>query len=447
MNGMKGSRKHAKTPRNTPDPSSLCVPASLRETETLTPKLRFPEFGDQTWREVLLQDVTAECTTRNGENLPIDSIMGVTKADGIVPMEERLIGVDISRYKVIQKDCFAYNPMRLNIGSIARWKNDSDALVSPDYVVFRCLNEESHALEPAFLDHFRRSDQWRDFVSESGLGSVRVRIYYKDIGRLRLSLPSRPEQQKIAQCLSTLDELIGAESQKLDALKAHKKGIMQQLFPREGETLPRLRFPEFRRAGKWEKKRVDELGDVLAGKALAVNAPGTLRPYLRTKNVLDGVIDLSDVLSMPMTDAEFSRFEILDGDILLNEGQSLELVGRASIYRGEFKGRCAMQNQLLRFRAFPETSREFAAQVFRKCQRDGTFADISTKTTSIAHLGSSRFSALELAWPSPAEQHRIATCLSSLDELIAAQSDRLSALQTHKQGLLQQLFPSPELSC
>ena len=62
-----------------------------------------------------------------------------------------------------------------------------------------------------------------------------------------------PEQQKIAECLSSVDELIAAQARKLDALKTHKKGLMQQLFPREGETLPKLRFPEFRGAGEWSK--------------------------------------------------------------------------------------------------------------------------------------------------------------------------------------------------
>jgi type I restriction enzyme S subunit len=241
-----------------------------------------------------------------------------------------------------------------------------------------------------------------------------------------------------------VDELIAAQARKVDALKTHKKGLMQQLFPREGETQPRLRFPEFQNAGEWDVKRVDEQGSVLAGKALAVDAPGPQRPYLRTKNVLDGAIDLSDVLTMPMSDAEFTRFEILDGDVLLNEGQSLELVGRASIYHGEFGQRCAMQNALLRFRAFQSTSAEFAAQYFRQCQKDGTFANVATKTTSVAHLGSSRFSALELAWPSPAELQRNATCLSSLDALITAETQKHDALKTHKRGLMQQLFPSPE---
>lgn len=104
-----------------------------------------------------------------------------------------------------------------------------------------------------------------------------------------------------------------------------------------------------------------------------------------------------------------------------------------------------MQNQLLRFRSAPSTCPEFAAQAFRKRQKDGTFAGIATKTTSVAHLGSSRFSALELPWPPTLhEQQRIASCLSRLDALITAETQKLETLKTHKKGLMQQLFPSSE---
>lgn len=418
---------------------------SEKATGRLVPKLRFPEYRGATLRSVLLGDVTEECRRRNGNKHSAASVMGVTKADGIVPMESRLIASDLARYKLVETDCFAYNPMRLNIGSIARWMGQREILVSPDYIVFKCITNNEPRCDPGYLDQFRKTKAWEEFVSEGGDGSVRIRIYYKDIARICLSLPPLPEQQKIANCLSSLDELIAAQAQKVEALTTYKKGLMQQLFPRTGETQPRLRFPEFQGAGEWEVKRVNEHGTVLAGKALAVKALGPLRPYLRTKNVMDGFIDLSDVLTMPMTDAEFSRFEILDGDVLLNEGQSLDLVGRAAIYLSEFKDRCAMQNQLLRFRAFPTTCAEFAAQYFRKCQKDGTFASVATKTTSVAHLGSSRFSALKLAWPSLLEEQQcIASCLSDLDALITAESEKLEAIKSHKKGLLQQLFPSAE---
>lgn len=100
-------------------------------------KLRFPEFVGQAQREVELREVTSESRVRNGNGLPAKTVMGVSKVLGIVPMEERVVSSDLTRYKVVKKNWFAYNPMRLNIGSIARWNGD-DILVSPDYVVFRC---------------------------------------------------------------------------------------------------------------------------------------------------------------------------------------------------------------------------------------------------------------------------------------------------------------------
>ncbi len=223
----------------------------MNEQKKLLPNLRFPAFSGQPWKTINLADVTAECTTRNSGRTHGMAVMGVTKAEGIVPMEERIIAADRARYKVVSKNWFAYNPMRLNIGSIARWHGEHDVLVSPDYVVFRCIEDPEQGIHPDFLDHFRTSDAWQDFVNECGLGSVRVRIYYKDIARLELRLPKLAEQQKIADCLSSLGELIAAQARKVEALKTHKKGLMQQLFPREGETQPRLRFPEFRDAGEW----------------------------------------------------------------------------------------------------------------------------------------------------------------------------------------------------
>jgi type I restriction enzyme S subunit len=344
----------------------------------------------------------------------------------------------IESYKVVQVGDFIIS-LRSFQGGIeySRYRG----ICSPAYVILRRRIKGSDE----YFRHYLKTDGFIRVLTKNleGLRDGKM-ISYAQFSELLLPIPGQEEQTKIADCLNSLDELIAAQARKVGALKTHKKGLMQQLFPREGELQPRLRFPEFQDAGEWETRRVDERGSVLAGKALAVKAPGAMRPYLRTKNVLDGSIDLSDVLKMPMTDAEFSRFEILDGDVLLNEGQSLELVGRASIYRGEFRERCAMQNQLLRFRAFSTTCAEFAAQYFRKCQKDGTFANVATQTTSVAHLGSSRFSALELAWPSLSEQHRIAFCLSNLDALITAETLKLEASKTHKKGLMQLLFPSPD---
>jgi type I restriction enzyme S subunit len=412
------------------------------ELTVLVPKLRFPEFrGEEEWTLTAGNSLFAQIKDRNPEpGLPV---LAITQEHGAIPrhMIDYHVSVtekSIESYKVVQVGDFIIS-LRSFQGGIEYSRYHG--ICSPAYVILRRRIKGSDE----YFRHYLKTDGFIRVLTKNleGLRDGKM-ISYAQFSELLLPIPGQEEQTKIAECLNSLDELIAVQARKVGALKTHKKGLMQQLFPREGELQPRLRFPEFQDAGEWETRRVDERGSVLAGKALAVKAPGAMRPYLRTKNVLDGSIDLSDVLKMPMTYAEFSRFEILDGDVLLNEGQSLELVGRASIYRGEFRERCAMQNQLLRFRAFPATCAEFAAQYFRKCQTDGTFANVATKTTSVAHLGSSRFSALELAWPSLSEQQRIASCLSNLDALITAEIWRLQAYKTHMKGLMQQLFPSAE---
>jgi type I restriction enzyme S subunit len=191
---------------------------------------------------------------------------------------------------------------------------------------------------------------------------------------------------------------------------------------------------------EWNVCPVHQKGEVLTGKALAVNAPGAQRPYLRTKNVFDGRIDISDVLTMPMTDEQFANFQIKDGDVLLNEGQSLELVGRCAIYQNEYPEPCAMQNALLRFRARPGVSGKFASYVFRHCQKSGVFARVALQTTSVAHLGGSRFERLRLAWPTEAEQRAIAEALSDVDGLLGALDRLIAKKRDLKQATMQQLL-------
>jgi len=191
----------------------------------------------------------------------------------------------------------------------------------------------------------------------------------------------------------------------------------------------------------WEVYSVGHMGEVVTGKALAANAPGQQRPYLRTKNVFDGRIDINDVLTMPMTDAQFTNFMLLHGDVLLNEGQSLELVGRCATYQDEYPEPCAMQNQLLRFRARAGVSAGFASHLFRYCQQTGIFARIALQTTSVAHLGSKRFERLCLPWPkSETEQRSIATTLSDMDELLEALDRLIAKKHDLKQAAMQQLL-------
>ena len=423
------------------------------EKQALVPKLRFPEYVGQRLRKALLKEVTAESGERVGDNFSTMQVMGVSKMEGIVPMEGRLISSDISRYKIVRKNWFAYNPMRLNIGSIARWKGEQNILVSPDYVVFKCLNGADLQIDPEYLNHFRQSDVWKQFVTEGGDGSVRVRIYYRDLARLQLLLPGRDEQQKIADCLSSLDALIAAQADKLDALKTHKKGLMQQLFPREGETVPRLRFPEFLEAGEWKNKSIQDLIDSrfitghldgnhgsLYPRAEEFSVDGI--PYITANDFIDGTVNFGRCKHLPFERAKkFNKGVSKDGDVLfahnatvgpvakLNTSLSFVILSTTATYF-----RCDNSKLLNDFLLFALGSPCFIKQYSRV---------MSQSTRNQVPITAQRKFDLQMP-PVFDEQQKIASCLSSLDALIAAQTDKLDALKTHKKGLMQQLFPSPE---
>src|SRR5207249_10917771 len=125
---------------------------------------------------------------------------------------------DLRKYKSLLPGMFAYNPMRLNIGSIGFCsRKHKPGFVSPDYVVFRC---HSSRLHPEFLNYYIQSRSWRDWTGGSGVGSVRVRIYFRELARLPLSLPTIQEQRAIARILGTLDDKIALNNQLVDSLEA-----------------------------------------------------------------------------------------------------------------------------------------------------------------------------------------------------------------------------------
>ncbi len=189
----------------------------------------------------------------------------------------------------------------------------------------------------------------------------------------------------------------------------------------------------------WEVTKIGTAGQVLGGRQRSPHNTGELCKYLRVANVFDGYVDTSDVLEMPFTTKEKERFLLRDGDILLNEGQSLELVGRSAIYRGQ-PSDCCFQNTLVRFRANEGTIPEFAQVVFQRYLVTGVFASIASQTTSIAHLGSGRFANLPFPVPPLPEQRAIAAALGDVDALLALLDQSIVKKRDLKQAAMQQLL-------
>ncbi len=153
--------------------------------------------------------------------------MGVTKAEGLVPMKEHVIAADIARYLVLPPQAFAYNPMRINIGSIVMSQVEEEVIVSPDYVVFACRPERCH---PHFLNHLRRTRAWQDFMTIAGNGSVRVRIYYADLANFEFHLPPFSEQARITEVLDDAEGELTALQAECRACEIQRDALGSELL-------------------------------------------------------------------------------------------------------------------------------------------------------------------------------------------------------------------------
>jgi type I restriction enzyme S subunit len=418
--------------------SKFSLPSSL------TPKLRFPEFRDGPgWEERRLREVCELNPPHSG--LPdtffyidLEAVeRGTLKAKTLITKNEapsraqRLLEIGDVIFQIVR-------PYQRN-NLFFSFRDTHPFVASTGYAQLR-----SHE-SAAFLYHAIHTDHFVSRVMAQCIGSSYPAINSSDLAEISLAAPSPVEQQKIAECLSTLDELIGAESQKLDALKAHKKGLMQQLFPREGETLPRLRFPEFQSASEWKELRFKEVvARSFYGTSDSTSETGEY-PVLRMGNMSDGKLDFSNLVYLDLDAAEFEKLQLRKGDILLNRTNSYDLVGKISLFDSDVK--CITASYIVTYRLKSElVVPRFCNYLLNTGDYQIRIKVFATRAVSQANINPTTFqeSLAIVLPPTLAEQHRIATCLSSLDDLIAAQSDKIEALKTHKQGLMQQLFPTQE---
>jgi type I restriction enzyme, S subunit len=416
-------------------------------TPALVPKLRFPEFrGAEGWNR--------ECLGSLG-----NFTRGLTYSSSDVSTEGLLVlrstniqdgGLVLDRDLVfVSKTC--PDALRLKEGDIVVcMSNGSKALVGKSGEYFGDYSDDLTV--GAFCSFYRPAfpfaklafqiDSYQRYVADLIAGGNINNLTNSVLEEFSFPVPQQPaEQQKIAECLSSVDELMAAQARKVDALKTHKKGLMQQLFPREGETQPRLRFPEFQNAGEWVVKKLEEIGRVIRGASPRPKGDpryyGGPIPRLMVQDVTrDGKWVTPQIDSLTEEGAKLSR-PCPAGTLTIVCSGAVGVVSFLAVDACIHDGFLALVDidESLASKDFLfhrlSTLRE---QFERGATHGGVFTNLTT--TGVDQL--------EIACPGPAEQQRIATCLSSLDALITAETQKLEALKTHKRGLMQQLFPSPE---
>ncbi len=252
------------------------------------------------------------------------------------------------------------------------------------------------------------------------------------------------EQQKIASCLSSLDEVIAAHSQKLDLLKDHKKGLMQNLFPQQGEKVPKLRFKEFEKDGEWEEKSLDEVCKLVRGPF-----GGELKKEIFVKEGY-AVYEQSHAIYSDFSSfryyidedkfSELKRFSVKSGDLIMSCSGTM---GKFAIIPQDYKN--GVINQALLKLTVKKGYDNLFIKITLETENNQNNLLSQSAGGAIKNVVSvSQIKELRLQIPSINEQQKIASCLSALDELITEQAKKIEQLKQHKKGLMQGLFPKIE---
>jgi len=386
----------------------------------LAPKLRFPEFRDgPAWKLASLDELSEFVSDRisvtqlsvstyvSTENI-LPDFGGMTNAAKLPSTH------GATRFMV---DDILVSNIRPYLRKI--WQADRDGGASNDVIVIR----PKEGVLKRYLPTVLRSDAFIAYMMKGAKGVKMPRGDIGSIERYPVPHPTAPEQQKIAKCLTSLDDLIAAEGGKLDALRRHKQGLMQQLFPQPGETVPRLRFPEFEDATEWETKALGDICDFKAGEfvaaaGIAETASSDLYPCYGG-NGLRGYV----------------RSFTHDGRYVL-VGRQGALCGNVNLFDGRFH---ATEHALI---ATPKSGVDTGWLFYAL-----TGLNLNRFSIGQAQPGLSVgvLNCVPTAAPTDEdEQTAIADCLLAVDSQIASEAQRLHALTTHKKGLMQQLFPAPE---
>jgi type I restriction enzyme, S subunit len=274
---------------------------------------------------------------------------------------------------------------------------------------------------------------------------VHERHWISIFSNLTVPIPENPnEQQKIASCLSSLDETIAAHSQKLDTLKNHKKGLMQNLFPQDGENVPKFRFKEFVNDGDWVENKLENYINLFSGIALKSEELSDDKsgiPILRGINITEGCIRHSKEIDKYFVGnlENLKKYLIRENDIVI--GMDGSKVGKnVALIKKEDENSILIQ-RVARIRTNEKSDIKYVYHHFLSDKFRG-YVDTVNTSSGIPHISAQQIKDFQIGFPPKLkEQKKVADCLTYLDDLITGQTQIIEQLKLQKKGLMQGLFP------
>ncbi len=343
-------------------------------------------------------------------------------------------------YRIVRKGEFAYNPARINVGSIGLLSDVDAVIISSLYVCFK-LNDKCYT--PYFWQYFK-SHRFNFDVNNYTEGSVREYLFYDNFARIRVAVPPLPEQQKIAEILTAQDEVIALLQRQIDLLKQQKKGFLQKMFPAKGNKVPEIRFKEF--SGDWERRKVDDLLDLLTD----YDANGSFADMAKNVTTYDGtgyawyvrmtdLVNQSPLSEMKYVDESSYRFlkktELHGGELLMAKRGE---IGNVFLFKARTERATLAPNMYL-LKLNNLVLPEFVYGFFQSDVGKKKLIRLNASTTMGA-LYKNDVKNIIIMLPCLKEQKRISAFFEIIDNLIALHQRKLEQEQQKKKALMQLLL-------
>lgn len=416
-----------------------------KEKIKLVPKYRFPEFqNSDSWDRCTLAKLADRIEEKVGENKL--TTLSISAGTGFVSQEEKfskdISGNQYKNYIHLRKGDFSYNKGNSKTfpqGCIYELTEYEEAAVPNAFISFHFKDNYVSNFYKGYFENNFHGKQLTRFITSGARMDGLLNIKAPDFFSIVLPTPTeRKEQQKIADCLASIDDLIYAEDKKLSALKDHKKGLMQKLFPADGKTIPEWRFPEFRNGGDWNALKISDVGEVITGSTPATNKS----EYYGGSFMFVSPADISAKrylcsTNTTLTDLGFQKTRPIEPNSIL-----FVCIGSTIGKMAQNKEICATNQQINSLVPYESYSNDFIYYILE--YNSAKISGLAGKQ-AVPIINKTLFSSVVILLPTKkSEQQKIADLLSSVDELITAQVDKIEALKKHKKGLMQGLFPSIE---
>ena len=271
------------------------------------------------WEQRKFADFTWDAGKRNKEDLDLEPY-AITNEHGFIRQRDAhddfgyMKDTDRKAYNIVQPNSFAYNPARINVGSIGYYKGVENVIVSSLYEVFQTDNY----VNDRFLWHWLKSDEFPRWIEKLQEGSVRLYFYYDKLCECQLYMPSLEEQEKIATFLDDLDHLITLHQRKCEETKTLKKYMLQKMFPQNGHSVPEIRFSGF--TEDWEQRKLVDLVDRVTRKNqdLVSELPLTISAQY-------GLIDQNEFFDKRVASKDVSGYYLIEnGEFAYNKSTSTD---------------------------------------------------------------------------------------------------------------------------